>query len=188
MWLMPASHATVTRRPATNRPITRVFGPWRSKNRSPLGNSFGRASRAIGILPRALRPPFLAIQYPVLSPTIAPAAATAITSTMLKRPVEARTAEAMSAVSPGSGIPADSTATRPKSRISPYVSRSWLTDIPASVWGETRTGATSGRVYARVAAQMRVGVPKEIVEGEHRVALVPDTVTKLEGFAVSVEK
>ncbi len=37
-------------------------------------------------------------------------------------------------------------------------------------------------------AQMRVGVPKEIVGGEQRVALVPDTVAKLEGFAISVEK
>jgi NAD(P) transhydrogenase subunit alpha len=35
---------------------------------------------------------------------------------------------------------------------------------------------------------MRVGVPKEIAGGEHRVALVPDTVSKLEGFEVSVEK
>src|SRR4029077_10122918 len=36
--------------------------------------------------------------------------------------------------------------------------------------------------------QMRVGVPKEITGGEERVALVPDTVAKLEGFSVSVEK
>ena len=35
---------------------------------------------------------------------------------------------------------------------------------------------------------MRVGVPKEIADGEERVALVPDTVAKLEGFSVSVEK
>jgi H+-translocating NAD(P) transhydrogenase subunit alpha len=35
---------------------------------------------------------------------------------------------------------------------------------------------------------MRVGVPKEITGGEERVALVPDTVAKLEGFSVSVEK
>ena len=35
---------------------------------------------------------------------------------------------------------------------------------------------------------MRVGVPKEIAEGEERVALVPDTVAKLEGFTVAVEQ
>ena len=35
---------------------------------------------------------------------------------------------------------------------------------------------------------MRVGVPREIAGGEKRVALVPDTVAKLEGFSVSVEK
>src|SRR5215471_19005630 len=37
-------------------------------------------------------------------------------------------------------------------------------------------------------AQMRVGVPREIAEGERRVALVPDTVAKLDGFTVAVEK
>jgi NAD(P) transhydrogenase subunit alpha len=35
---------------------------------------------------------------------------------------------------------------------------------------------------------MRVGVPKEVAEGERRVALVPDTVSKLQGFDVSVER
>jgi NAD(P) transhydrogenase subunit alpha len=35
---------------------------------------------------------------------------------------------------------------------------------------------------------MRVGVPKEVAEGERRVSLVPDTVSKLEGFTVVVEK
>ena len=70
MWLIPASQATVTRRPATNRPITTVFGPWRSKKRSPRGSSFGSASRAIGIFEITALPPFRAIQYPVLSPTI----------------------------------------------------------------------------------------------------------------------
>jgi NAD(P) transhydrogenase subunit alpha len=35
---------------------------------------------------------------------------------------------------------------------------------------------------------MRVGVPKEIAEGEQRVALVPDAVAKLQGFTVSVER
>ena len=49
----------------------------------------------------------------------AASAATAITSTMLNRPPAARTPAAISAVSPGSGIPDDSTATSRKSRISP---------------------------------------------------------------------
>jgi len=35
---------------------------------------------------------------------------------------------------------------------------------------------------------MRVGVPKEITGGEQRVALVPDAVGRLEGFAVAVER
>ncbi len=34
---------------------------------------------------------------------------------------------------------------------------------------------------------MRVGVPKEITDGERRVALVPDAVGRLEGFTVAVE-
>ncbi len=34
---------------------------------------------------------------------------------------------------------------------------------------------------------MRVGVPKEIADGEHRVALIPDAVARLGGFAVAVE-
>jgi H+-translocating NAD(P) transhydrogenase subunit alpha len=35
---------------------------------------------------------------------------------------------------------------------------------------------------------MRVGVPKETAEGERRVALVPDAVSRLEGFEVAVER
>jgi NAD(P) transhydrogenase subunit alpha len=35
---------------------------------------------------------------------------------------------------------------------------------------------------------MRVGVPREIQQGEERVALIPETVSRLEGFTVSVEK
>jgi H+-translocating NAD(P) transhydrogenase subunit alpha len=34
---------------------------------------------------------------------------------------------------------------------------------------------------------MRVGVPKEIADGERRVALVPDAVGRLEGFSIAVE-
>ena len=34
---------------------------------------------------------------------------------------------------------------------------------------------------------MRVGVPKEIADGEHRVALIPDGVARLEGSTVAVE-
>jgi NAD(P) transhydrogenase subunit alpha len=39
----------------------------------------------------------------------------------------------------------------------------------------------------RVARAMRVGVPKEVAGGEQRVALVPEAVTRLQGFAVAVE-
>jgi NAD(P) transhydrogenase subunit alpha len=35
---------------------------------------------------------------------------------------------------------------------------------------------------------MRVGVPKEISDGEHRVALIPDAVARLEGSTVAVEQ
>ena len=35
---------------------------------------------------------------------------------------------------------------------------------------------------------MRVGVPRETAEGENRVALVPEVVTRLEGFTVAVER
>ncbi|HUY71448.1 MAG TPA: Re/Si-specific NAD(P)(+) transhydrogenase subunit alpha [Gaiellaceae bacterium] len=35
---------------------------------------------------------------------------------------------------------------------------------------------------------MRVGVPKERTAGEQRVALVPDAISRLEGFAVAVER
>ena len=34
---------------------------------------------------------------------------------------------------------------------------------------------------------MRVGVPKETAQGERRVALVPDAITRLSGFEVLVE-
>jgi hypothetical protein len=54
-----------------------------------------------------------------LSPRIAPAAATAITATMDRRPVEARAAAAMSAVSPGSHTPADSSETTAKRNTRP---------------------------------------------------------------------
>src|SRR4051812_36019669 len=35
---------------------------------------------------------------------------------------------------------------------------------------------------------MRVGVPRETAAGEHRVALVPDALGRLEGFDVVVER
>src|SRR5262249_9068319 len=35
---------------------------------------------------------------------------------------------------------------------------------------------------------MRVGVPKETAAGEHRVALVPDALARLEGVTVAVEQ
>ena len=35
---------------------------------------------------------------------------------------------------------------------------------------------------------MRVGVPRETAEGEHRVAVVPEVVTRLEEITVAVER
>src|SRR4051812_18524676 len=39
-----------------------------------------------------------------------------------------------------------------------------------------------------VRARMRVGVPRETASGEQRVALVPETVARLDGFTVAVER
>ena len=39
MWLIPASHAAVTRSTAMNRPMKTVFGPCRWKNRSAGGST-----------------------------------------------------------------------------------------------------------------------------------------------------
>jgi hypothetical protein len=47
----------------------------------------------------------------MLSPTIAAAAAIAITSSIRSSPCDASTAAAINAVSPGTGTPLDSTAT-----------------------------------------------------------------------------
>src|SRR3712207_2612678 len=46
-----------------------------------------------------------------------------------------------------------------------------------------------GRAFAAIICRMRVGVPREITEGENRVGLVPETIQKLvkEGFEVLVE-
>src|SRR5438128_2652929 len=37
-------------------------------------------------------------------------------------------------------------------------------------------------------ARMRVGVPRETAAGENRVALVPETLARLEGITVAVER
>src|ERR687885_736105 len=56
----------------------------------------------------------------MLSPTIAPSAATAITAQIEKCPREASTPAATSAVSPGTHTPADSRPTIRKRKASPY--------------------------------------------------------------------
>jgi H+-translocating NAD(P) transhydrogenase subunit alpha len=44
-----------------------------------------------------------------------------------------------------------------------------------------------GRVFDTV-ARVRVGVPKETAQGENRVALVPEVLTRLDGITVAVER
>jgi NAD(P) transhydrogenase subunit alpha len=61
--------------------------------------------------------------------------------------------------------------------------RAWVTN---SVYGAT-AHANRARV-CESSARMRIGVPKETAAGERRVALVPETVGRLEGVTVSVER
>src|SRR5262249_2117786 len=100
---------------------------------------------------------------------------------MLKWPRAARSAAAINAVSPGSGMPADSARTSTKSNHSPAESTwLWMKWVIAA-----RRQCTGGLELPR----MRVGVPKETVPGERRVARVPETVSGLaqDGFEVLVE-
>src|SRR6266550_6955976 len=82
----------------------------------------------------------------------------------------------MSAVSPGSGIPKDSSITTTNSSGKPCCVMKLVTAMQCR----------SGRVESPA---MRVGVARETAPGERRVALVPDTVGKLAaaGFDVVVE-
>src|SRR5882724_606862 len=81
----------------------------------------------------------------------------------------------MSAVSPGSGIPNDSSMMTTKSSGSPW----WVKKCSIA-------GAYSA---SNMVPAMRVGVARETAPGERRVALVPETVGKLAaaGFEVVVE-
>src|SRR3954451_3613692 len=89
----------------------------------------------------------------------------------------------MRAVSPGSGTPADSSATTAKSSRRPCAMRACVTN---SVYGAT-PHANPGRV-CESSPRMRIGVPKETAAGERRVALAPETVGRLGGITVSVER
>src|SRR6266571_1397740 len=91
-----------------------------------------------------------------------------------KWPFDASTAVVISAVSPGTGIPPDSSRTTTNRTQRPYVSI-------RCVMGARR----QHRVRL-----MRVGVPRETATGERRVALVPEAVAKLveKGFEVLVQK
>src|SRR3954452_1602742 len=89
----------------------------------------------------------------------------------------------MRAVSPGSGTPADSSATTAKSSRRPCAMRACVTN---PVYGAT-PHANPGRV-CESSPRMRIGVPKETAAGERRVALAPETVGRLGGITVSVER
>src|SRR5256885_7160760 len=82
----------------------------------------------------------------------------------------------MSAVSPGSGIPKDSSITTTNSSGSPCCVMKLVTAVQCR----------SGRIESPA---MRVGAARETAPGERRVALVPETVGKLAGagFDVVVE-
>src|SRR3954471_683167 len=57
-------------------------------------------------------------------------------------------------------------------------------------WPPRRSPRAAGCSLTRVARGMKVGVPKETVAGERRVAIVPDVVSRLapKGFEVLVER
>src|SRR6266576_2369995 len=82
----------------------------------------------------------------------------------------------MSAVSPGSGIPKDSSITTTNSSGKPCCVMKLVTAVQCR----------SGRIESPA---MRVGAARETAPGERRVALVPETVGKLAGagFDVVVE-
>jgi hypothetical protein len=104
----PASTAATTRTPGTNRPRKTVFGPWRSKKRSPRTSACARKTANGPRWVSTARPPRRPSQYPSVSPLTAAASATAITSGSERRPVPARTPAVSREVSPGRGAPADS--------------------------------------------------------------------------------
>ena len=111
---IPASHAEAIRRPATQRPRNTAFGPWRSKNGSPIASAARRCSWNGPGASNTRRPTLRPIANPTLSPRIAAVAASTISGTMSIRPSWASSAAVISAVSPGTGMPMVSTAIRAK--------------------------------------------------------------------------
>ncbi len=82
IWLAPASHEAHTRRPRIQRPKNTAFGPWRSKNGSPILSTARRWRWKRPGRCSSQRPPLRPIWKPMLSPMIAASAASAITSTI----------------------------------------------------------------------------------------------------------
>jgi hypothetical protein len=102
------------RSPVTQRPRKTAFGPWRSKNGSPIATTRRRwCSSGPGVV-SSRRPSLRPIANPMLSPMIAAAAATAITTSISRRPREATMLAVIRAVSPGTGMPMVSMAIRAK--------------------------------------------------------------------------
>ena len=118
----------------------------------------------------------------MLSPTMAPTAATTMTSSMLKSPLCASTPAVMSAVSPGSGTPADSRGASPhlsgfidpllterNRSIVEAVSRAadglgWTPLEVALAWVRDRPGVTAPIVGARTAAHLKGSLSVEECE------------------------
>ena len=107
---MPASHADAIRSPVVQRPRKTAFGPCFSKNGSPYSITRSRWSWNGPGRRNSLRPPWRPIAKPTLSPRIAAAAAMATSGTIESWPSCASSAAAISAVSPGTGMPIVSTA------------------------------------------------------------------------------
>ena len=109
------------------------------------------------------------------------------------RPPAGRSARRVSRPSPTVSGPPISVATRGTTEFTDEVIRRTRTklDVWASLVDEL-PGTDSPRhgLVRRVRARMRVAVPRETAPGERRVALVPETVSKLRdgGFEVQVER
>ena len=106
IWFIPASHAEAIRRPETQRPRKTAFGPWLGEERLAVLEDLQRGACATGPgAANSRRPQRRPIAKPTLSPTIAAAAASTISVTMSIWPSWASSAAAISAVSPGTGMP-----------------------------------------------------------------------------------
>ena len=102
-----------------NRAITMILPPCRWKKLSAFSSRSAVRKTYLPQRSASARPPNRPIAYPILSPATAAQKPTRPTATTLSRPDPAKTAAAMSIVSPGTGIPKSSISTKKRTAHSP---------------------------------------------------------------------